>query len=192
MADAHEASRSPLVIDIARLGRRPGSMMTFNETVPAPGAHRPGPGRRSPEGAPLRTRPAARVGVRGRAGHRNGVGADDGGVRALPEPDHRERRDRPHRAVRLPRQRDRGDHRRRRGRARRQRLRRPRAADHRRGRPGAAVLAGVRPGLPGTVPGVRHPAGDGRAGPSVTRRSTRAGRSSSTNCASRPETTRDG
>jgi uncharacterized protein len=32
----HRNSRSPLVINIARLGRRPGSMMTFNETVPAP------------------------------------------------------------------------------------------------------------------------------------------------------------
>src|ERR1700755_2949041 len=30
------ASRSPLVINISRLGRRPGSMMTFSETVPNP------------------------------------------------------------------------------------------------------------------------------------------------------------
>jgi uncharacterized protein len=30
------ASRSPLVINISRLGRRPGSMMTFSETVPSP------------------------------------------------------------------------------------------------------------------------------------------------------------
>jgi uncharacterized protein len=30
------ASRSPLVINISRLGRRPGSMMTFSETVPTP------------------------------------------------------------------------------------------------------------------------------------------------------------
>jgi DUF177 domain-containing protein len=29
-------SRSPLVINISRLGRRPGSMMTFHETVPSP------------------------------------------------------------------------------------------------------------------------------------------------------------
>jgi uncharacterized protein len=29
-------SRSPLVIDISRLGMRPGSMMTFHETVPSP------------------------------------------------------------------------------------------------------------------------------------------------------------
>jgi uncharacterized protein len=29
-------SRSPLVINIARLGRRPGSMMTVQETVPSP------------------------------------------------------------------------------------------------------------------------------------------------------------
>jgi uncharacterized protein len=29
-------SRSPLVINIARLGRRPGSMMTVRETVPSP------------------------------------------------------------------------------------------------------------------------------------------------------------
>jgi uncharacterized protein len=29
-------SRSPLVINIARLGRRPGSMMTVEETVPSP------------------------------------------------------------------------------------------------------------------------------------------------------------
>jgi len=30
------ASRSPLVINISRLGRRPGSMMTLSETVPSP------------------------------------------------------------------------------------------------------------------------------------------------------------
>jgi uncharacterized protein len=30
------ASRSPLVINISRLGRRPGSMMMFSETVPSP------------------------------------------------------------------------------------------------------------------------------------------------------------
>jgi uncharacterized protein len=35
-AAARRASRSPLVIDISRLGRRPGSMMTFSETVPSP------------------------------------------------------------------------------------------------------------------------------------------------------------
>jgi uncharacterized protein len=33
---ARRASRSPLVINISRLGRRPGSMMTFSETVPNP------------------------------------------------------------------------------------------------------------------------------------------------------------
>jgi uncharacterized protein len=33
---ARRASRSPLVINISRLGRRPGSMMTFTETVPNP------------------------------------------------------------------------------------------------------------------------------------------------------------
>jgi uncharacterized protein len=32
----HSNSRSPLVINIARLGRRPGSMMTVQETVPSP------------------------------------------------------------------------------------------------------------------------------------------------------------
>jgi uncharacterized protein len=35
-AAARRASRSPLVIHISRLGRRPGSMMTFAETVPSP------------------------------------------------------------------------------------------------------------------------------------------------------------
>jgi uncharacterized protein len=35
-ATAHRASRSPLVIDISRLGRRPGAMMTVTETVPSP------------------------------------------------------------------------------------------------------------------------------------------------------------
>jgi DUF177 domain-containing protein len=35
-AAARRASRSPLVIDIARLGRRPGSMLTISETVPSP------------------------------------------------------------------------------------------------------------------------------------------------------------
>jgi uncharacterized protein len=33
---AHRRSRSPLVINISRLGRRPGSMMTLHETVPSP------------------------------------------------------------------------------------------------------------------------------------------------------------
>src|ERR1700750_914652 len=33
---ARRASRSRLVINIPRLGRRPGSMMTFAETVPSP------------------------------------------------------------------------------------------------------------------------------------------------------------
>ncbi|MEO3757230.1 DUF177 domain-containing protein [Mycobacterium sp. B14F4] len=35
-AAAHRASQSPLVINIARLGRRPGSMITVSETVPSP------------------------------------------------------------------------------------------------------------------------------------------------------------
>jgi len=35
-AATHRASRSPLVINISRLGRRPGSMMTLAETVPSP------------------------------------------------------------------------------------------------------------------------------------------------------------
>ena len=35
-AAAHRGSRSPLVIDISRLGRRPGSMMTVETTVPSP------------------------------------------------------------------------------------------------------------------------------------------------------------
>ncbi|MGV0742053.1 YceD family protein [Mycolicibacterium sp. XJ870] len=32
----HRESRSPLVIDVSRLGRRPGSMLTHRETVPSP------------------------------------------------------------------------------------------------------------------------------------------------------------
>jgi uncharacterized protein len=35
-ATARRGSRSPLVIDISRLGRRPGSMMTVETTVPSP------------------------------------------------------------------------------------------------------------------------------------------------------------
>ncbi|MDG4664785.1 DUF177 domain-containing protein [Mycobacterium sp. 236(2023)] len=35
-AAAHRKSRSPLVIDISRLGRRPGSMITVTSTVPSP------------------------------------------------------------------------------------------------------------------------------------------------------------
>ncbi|MGV0643206.1 DUF177 domain-containing protein [Mycolicibacterium sp. XJ2546] len=35
-AAAHQGSRTPLVIDISRLGRRPGSMLTVSETVSAP------------------------------------------------------------------------------------------------------------------------------------------------------------
>src|ERR1044072_892514 len=33
---ARRAPRSPLVINTSRLGRRPGAMMTFSETVPSP------------------------------------------------------------------------------------------------------------------------------------------------------------
>ncbi|MBN3453588.1 YceD family protein [Mycolicibacterium sp.] len=32
----HRESQSPLVINVSRLGRRPGSMMTLTETVPSP------------------------------------------------------------------------------------------------------------------------------------------------------------
>jgi uncharacterized protein len=35
-AAARRASRSPLVINISRLGRRPGSMLTISETLPSP------------------------------------------------------------------------------------------------------------------------------------------------------------
>jgi uncharacterized protein len=35
-AAAHRESQSPLVINISRLGRRPGAMMTITETVPSP------------------------------------------------------------------------------------------------------------------------------------------------------------
>jgi uncharacterized protein len=35
-AAAHRASRSPLVIDISRLGRRPGAMQTLSEIVSSP------------------------------------------------------------------------------------------------------------------------------------------------------------
>ncbi|ODQ88142.1 YceD family protein [Mycolicibacterium holsaticum] len=35
-AAAHRESRTPLVIDISRLGRRPGSMLTLSETVSCP------------------------------------------------------------------------------------------------------------------------------------------------------------
>ncbi|MCV7239621.1 hypothetical protein A5765_13430 [Mycolicibacterium celeriflavum] len=35
-AATHRASQSPLVINISRLGRRPGAMMAVSETVPSP------------------------------------------------------------------------------------------------------------------------------------------------------------
>jgi uncharacterized protein len=35
-AAARRASRSPLVLNISRLGRRPGSMLTVTQTVPSP------------------------------------------------------------------------------------------------------------------------------------------------------------
>jgi uncharacterized protein len=35
-SSARRGSRSPLVVNISRLGRRPGSMLTFSETVPSP------------------------------------------------------------------------------------------------------------------------------------------------------------
>ena len=159
----HRKSRSPLVINIARLGRRPGSMMTFARNGAKPSAHR-GRAGGDPRGRPTRTGPADRIRIGRCAGHRNGFGADDGGVRALPHPDHRRCRDRPHRTLRLPRQHDGGDHRRGRSRARRlqrsARLGRPRAGDRRRRRSRAAVLAVVRAGLPRAVPGLRHCDGD--------------------------------
>ncbi len=41
MATHGRAARSPLVLDISRLGRRPGSMMTFQETVDLAGELEP-------------------------------------------------------------------------------------------------------------------------------------------------------
>ena len=160
----HRNSRSPLVINIARLGRRPGSMMTSTRRC-QPRRASAWTWRRSPRAhrcdLDLRIESVSEgVLVTGT------VSAPTTGecARCL-TPVHRGRGDRPHRAVRLSGQRHRGDHRSRRGRTRRQRHHRPRTADHRRRRPGAAVLAGVRTGLPGAVPGLRRPAGDGRTGP---------------------------
>ena len=69
------------------------------------------------------------------------------------------------RAVRLPGQHHRGDHRGRRGRATSSTTPSTSSSHHRRRRAGASVRAGVQAGLPGTVPGMRCSAGR-RAGPS--------------------------
>ena len=137
-AAARRASRSPLVLNISRLGRRPGSMMTVSETVPSP--MRIGLDLIAiDEGAPLELdlrieSVSEGVLVSGT------VSAPTAGecARCLsPITGHVEIST--HRTVRLPRQRHRRDHRGRRGRPRRGRHRRPRAADHRCGRAGVAV-----------------------------------------------------
>ncbi len=147
----HRNSRSPLVINIARLGRRPGSMITFNETVPSPG--RIGLDLVAiPEGAPLEL--DLRI-------ESVSEGALVTGTMSAPTTGECARCLTPvtgHVEIDLtelfayPDSATEATTRRRRGRTRRQRLRRPRAADRRRRRSCAAVLAAVRTGLPRAVP----------------------------------------
>ena len=85
---ARRASRSPLVISISRLGLRPGSMLTISETVPSPS--RIGLDLIAiAEGAPLTLDLRIESVSEGVLVTGNGVRADVGGVRALPDPDHR-------------------------------------------------------------------------------------------------------
>ena len=48
--DPDRRARSPLVINISRLGRRPGSMMTLHETVPSPSRQKKSASNRSMAG----------------------------------------------------------------------------------------------------------------------------------------------
>ena len=75
-AAARRASRSPLVINISRLGRRPGSMLTVRDGA-QPVAHRTGPDR-CRGGRAAEAGSADRIGVGGSAGQRNGFRADSG------------------------------------------------------------------------------------------------------------------
>ena len=155
---------SPMTVDITRLGRRPGAMVTLRNTVPSPSrigldmiAIEPG----APLELDLRVESVSEgVLVTGTV-----IAPTVGECCPLPDPGQRARAGPVDRTVRLPGQHDRGDHRRRRGRSHRRRHHRPRAVHHRRRRTGASVLAGVQAGLPGTVPRMRRFAGR-RARPS--------------------------
>ncbi len=150
-AAARRASRSPLVINISRLGRRPGSMMTFSETVPSPsriGLDLIG----IDEGAPLKldlriesvsegvlvsgtvSAPTSGECARCLTPITGDVEIDLTELFAYPDSatDETTESDEVGRVV--------------------DRHRRPRAADHRRDRPGAAVLTAVRAGLCGLCP----------------------------------------
>ena len=192
----HRNSRSPLVINIARLGRRPGSMITFNETVPSP--------RRIglelvaiPEGAPLEldlriesvsegalvtgTMSAPTTGECARCltpvtGH---VEIDLTELFAYPDSATEATTDADE-VGHVVKDSD-----------------RPRAADRRRRRSCAAVLAAVRSGLPRAVPGLRRRRWRPRSPATITRRSIRVGRSSPrcwrpTTSDGRPRRTRGG
>ena len=159
---SRRASRSPLVIDISRLGRRPGSMLTVSETVPSPS--RIGLDLIAiAEGAPLEldlriesvsegvlvtgtvSAPTSGECARCLTPITGDVEIDLTELFAYPDSatDETTEADEVGRVV--------GRH------------HRPRAADHRRGRAGAAVLAAVRPGLRRPVPAMRRAAGHRRA-----------------------------
>ena len=156
-------SRSPLVINISRLGRRPGSMMTVAETVPSPsriGVELVAIEKDAPLDLDLRfesvsegvlvtgTVSAPTVGECARCltpitGH---VEIDLTELFAYPDS-----------TTEATTEADEVGH-------VVDDIGRPRTADRRRRRAGAAVLAAVRPGLPRAVPGLRHSDGDGRTG----------------------------
>ena len=79
---------SPMAVDIMRLGRRPGSMVTLRDTVPSPS--RIGRGAdRDRAGCPAGAGSAGGVGVGRRAGDRDGGRAHRRRVRPLPDPGRR-------------------------------------------------------------------------------------------------------
>ena len=182
----HRNSRSPLVINIARLGRRPGSMTTFNETVPSPS--RIGLDLAAiDEGAPLDldlriesvsegvlvtgtvSAPTTGECARCLTPFTGNVEIDLTELFAYPDS-----------ATEATTEEDEVGH-------VVDDYSRPRAADRRRRRTCAAVLAAVRTGLPGAVPGLRHPAGDGRTRPSS--RQDRSALGEALRDAARPTTT---
>ena len=145
--------RDPLVFDIRDLGRRAGSMMEVDRTVPAPADLGGGVAVVQP-GSDLELRPALRGGGGGRAGLGDRVGHRERRVRTVPGPGRMGPDRGAHRAV-PPRARARGGGAARPGRG----PPRPRAGRARCCGAGAPAGAAVPGRLPRAVRGVRCPAG---------------------------------
>ena len=146
--------RSPLVLDVSRLGRRPAPCRKSAGPFPAP---RESGWTSSPLSRGRRwTSICGWVGLRRRAGFRHRARAHPRQCSRCLGPVTGDIEIGLTRTVRLSRQPHRDDHWGRRGGPCRRPLRRPRAADRRCGRPGA-VRPDVHGGLPGPLPAVASP-----------------------------------